>query len=420
MNTVEAYLAPIKAANGRVTIKVRANPNTEQVQETTGVTIEKHYLNDRNFVLNTHPDHSKLNSKIFQKLDEVNAILATLPEGAGKKEYNRAKNPEKYKDEPEVVEEAKGLIEAMEIMIKDTEKKERRNTDGKEMVPKTIKGYRTTLNVLIEFQENTKFDLTDWDKISKSFYKKFTRFLYDKKKYLDSTVGQKINHIKSAIIYVNREDIIEIPKSVKTAKMIAPKGEIEDEISTYLLPDELALFCQMKLPPNKYTWERARDLFMVSYSTMARISALLNIREEDVITNINGKLECTIKDKGQSRTRHELNDFVTQSLKKYVGKLPEGYVIPNNISQKTYRDQLKEVIEYFCKYIQGLLEKGHLTQYKVRRHDWTKKMVFSHIKEGKLIEDKQFFYKKFDTHSARRTEFCAFTTSVFINSSRIS
>lgn len=266
------------------------------------------------------------------------------------------------------------LKDFIQLVINDSTQGTRLTNNGKKLSETTIKGYTTTLNHLIKYQEETGKSLS-FDQIDLKFYKAFTANMH-KKEYSTNTIGKNVKNIK---VFLK-----EAFKRGLTANKIFEDKDFrvteEDTDQIYLKDDEIMTLYNLDLSNDKRL-EKVRDLFLVGCYTGLRFSDLGQIRAENFIEN-----------NTQIRIR-------TQKTGELV-VIPMHYVIRE--IHKNYQGKLPRMIssQKFNKYLKDLGEKAKINS-----------PVFRSLTKGGLRVNKPVDkYKMMVSHTARRS----FATNMFL------
>jgi integrase len=219
------------------------------------------------------------------------------------------------------------LIEFIRIIIDESKDGNRLTKKGKKISPITIKGYNTTLNHLLHYQETTSSDI-DFDLVDMVFYKKFTSYFHQQN-YSTNTIAKHIKNLKVFMKEAYKRDLTSNSSFQNEDFRIIE--EESDQI--YLNDNELEMIYNMPLSDHPRL-ERIRDLFIVASYTGLRFSDLKLIKPEHFINN-----ETLLKIKTQKTDEIvviPLHHTIKSILTKYEGKLP--HVISNQKMNKHLKD----------------------------------------------------------------------------------
>jgi integrase len=266
------------------------------------------------------------------------------------------------------------LKEFIQLVIRDSTDGSRLTHNGKKLSETTVKGYTTTLNHLIKYQDETGKSLS-FDQIDLKFYKAFTSYLL-KKKYATNTVGKNVKNIK---VFLK-----EAYKRGLTTNKIFEEEDFrvteEDTDQIYLKDEEIMKIYNLDLKADERL-DKVRDLFIVGCYTGLRFSDLSQIHEENFIEN-NTQIRIRTQKTGELVVI-PMHYVIREIHKKYDGKLPRMIS-----SQK------------FNKYLKELGEKAKINS-----------PVFKSLTKGGLRVNKPVEkYKMMVAHTARRS----FATNMFL------
>jgi integrase len=312
-------------------------------------------------------EHESFNRKL-QSLENLAIKLHRDLESKGKivtpdmmrAELNKAlgKGPDIYR---------MNFKEFIQLVIKDTTDGYRLTHNGKKLSKTTVKGYTTTLNHLIKYQEEKGKSLS-FDQIDLKFYKVFTSYML-KKEYSTNTIGKNVKNIK---VFLK-----EAYKRGLTTNKIFEEEDFrvteEDTDQIYLKEEEIMSLYNLDLKEGSRL-EKVRDLFIVGCYTGLRFSDLGQIREENFIEN-NTQIRIRTQKTGEIVVI-PMHFVIREIHKKYQGKLPKMIS-----SQK------------FNKYLKELGEKAKINS-----------PVFKSLTKGGLRVNKPVEkYKMMVSHTARRS-----------------
>ncbi len=319
-------------------------------------------------------DHLSFNRKL-KSLENLAIKIHRDLEGKGKivtpdlmrDEMNKAqgKGPDIYR---------MNLKDFVQLVIKDSTEGSRLTHNGKKLSETTVKGYTTTLNHLIKYQDETGKSLS-FDQIDLKFYKAFTAYMH-KKEYSTNTIGKNVKNIK---VFLK-----EAYKRGLTTNKIFEEEDFrvteEDTDQIYLKDEEIMRLYNLDLKEDSRL-EKVRDLFIVGCYTGLRFSDLGQIREENFIEN-NTQIRIRTQKTGELVVI-PMHYVIREIHKKYEGKLPRMIS-----SQK------------FNKYLKELGEKAKIND----------PATISITKGGLRVNKSVNKYKMMVSHTARRS----FATNMFL------
>lgn len=207
----------------------------------------------------------------------------------------------------------------------------RRLKDGQRLNDRTIQRYKTTKQVLEEFQKVYKRTI-DFDTIDLDFYKDFNAYMVNVKDYKPATLGKHVSTLKTFLHEATEEGInTNLKFQSKTFKAV----EVESD-SIYLTEGELAAMYALDLSDNPRL-DKVRDLFLIGANTGLRFSDFTTIEPHNLKKVPDGYNLEIIQYKTKDKVVIPLNDTVLAILAKYRNVLPEP------ISNQKFNDYIKEV-----------------------------------------------------------------------------
>lgn len=220
----------------------------------------------------------------------------------------------------------------LKSLIKDFE-----NYSKEHKAPSTYRQIKSGLKIFLDYAEGKissdgRYSLS-LNMFSKSFYDKYTAYLYKeikkkdkiiKKGMSDNTVGSKIKVLKTFLNYLT--DIgYEINPEFKKYKVIKVRKDV-----VYLTQDELKILINKEFKESHL--DRTRNLFVLQCQTGLRISDLLRLDKEHIKKGyIEMKAYKNMKD---------LYIPITPIAKSILDKYPDG--LPFMVEQ-VYNRQLKDI-----------------------------------------------------------------------------
>lgn len=240
---------------------------------------------------------------------------------------------------------------------------------GKYKSNSTIKGYRTVINRLKEYEKYSGRTL-NWNSIDMDFYYDFFEYYTEELGYLNNGFGKVIKILKAIL-----NDATE--KEVNTNTRYNSKNfkTIKEEVNNiYLSEDEIQNMLDVDLSKNEKL-QQIRDLFVIGCYTGLRFSDLSRIKKEYLTDDF-----LTIK---TSKTDEQIDiplfKIVKEIMKKYshnINNLPKSY------DNQTMNKHLKTI---------GRLAKINESFVRIRNNG--KNRVEETFKKYQLIS----------THTARRS-----------------
>lgn len=220
------------------------------------------------------------------------------------------------------------LLPLFRKFINDIKKGKHLQKNGRRIKPVSINNYLYLEKALSSFTESTNFQLRliDCNRLSKkefadeknywkTFYYKFTNYLYDELNHYDNYVGRLIKLLKSFLNYVNFEKGINIGQFYKNFHV--PNEDIDIVVLT---PERINALVSNKQTENMLDSNLivVKDIFLFGCTVALRFSDLMNLKKGNV-EKIGNKIYIKVQSKKtQTHTRVKLPDFAIEILNKYV------------------------------------------------------------------------------------------------------
>jgi len=257
----------------------------------------------------------------------------------------------------------KNLLEFIEELINSSTKS-----------PNTIKNYKQTLTKLIEYKSLSKTELT-FENIDLTFYENFMKYCF-KKNFSTNTIGGLIKNIK---VFMNEafDRKLTTNTEYKNRKF---KTLDEDTDNIYLSIKEIEKLYRLDLSKNTRL-DKVRDMFIISCYTGLRYSDLIQLNNDNLISN---KTIIKIRtEKTREPVEIPLHPYIRNILLKHNG-------IPDyNISNQKMNEYLKEL--------------GEIAELD-------NKVIISATKGGQKQNNRYKKYEMITVHTARRS----FATNAFV------
>jgi len=324
-------------------------------------------------------------TKKFSQHPEFNARLKKL-ENTVFTIYRKFINDDEFPSPPEIKEKVLAEINSIKVeklgdanrigfidfakqVIEDTISGKRLTENGTRFSLHTYKGYITTLNHLVDF-ENERGKLIDFESINLDFYNQWVDWFYKKNMSLNS-VGKYVKILK---VFMSEA----LEKGI--TKNIAFKHKkfkvLEEFPETYHLSDEeLEKILELDLSDNGKL-DKARDMFLLDCYLGLRIADFEKLKRENVIKIDN--VNCV-----KSRTQ-KTGETVIIPLKKNALWLLDkyNYELPQLIAEGTMNKLIKKIGK-----LAGIDDKVQVTK------------TIGGISKTKTFEK----YKLLGNHTARRS-----------------
>lgn len=206
-------------------------------------------------VKESHPNHNILNSKIISVFNQFERLILHNP-SAGTDEIIRMYEGGVY--------ESTSLFQFIQAFIADCKSGKIKRSVSRQ------KHYKTTLNLLEEFNPNLNFN-----SINKDFYDSFMQYMRVTKGHKENTIGLRINVLKT---FLNEAIDRNIYKGDEHRKkyFIAPEEEVD---AIYLTENELEHIINVDLSRHPHL-EKERDRFIVATYLLLRYSDSIKIEKE--------------------------------------------------------------------------------------------------------------------------------------------
>lgn len=225
-----------------------------------------------------------------------------------------------------------GLFEYIETFIKDSETG-RRLIDGGNVNELTIKRYRTTQSILLEFSKQYSRP-TNFNSIDIDFYKDFNSFMAKEKDYAPATMGKHVSTLKTFLREATENGInTNLKFQSKAFKVVETESD-----SIALNEDELNAMYQFDLS-NNTRLEKVRDLFIVGANTGLRFSDFTDIKPENIKRDGKDFILDIIQYKTKNQVIVPLSKIALEILKKYDN------ILPPPISNQKFNNYIKEIAQ---------------------------------------------------------------------------
>lgn len=234
---------------------------------------------------------------------------------------------------PELDQGYISFMKFVDIVIKESFDGTRLTKKGKKISITTIKGYKTTRNHLIDFQEFSRKKV-DFENIDLKFYKEFVSY-FNKKNYSTNTIGKNVKNLKVFMREATK-------RGVNTNLKFQDEDfrVIEEETDQiYLNEKELLKLYELDLSNNKRL-DNVRDLFIIGCYTGLRFADLVHICPENFIKNETRIKIDTIKT-GET-VIIPLHWTIKEILIKHNGEIPR---IISNQKMNQYLKELGQMAE---------------------------------------------------------------------------
>jgi integrase len=196
----------------------------------------------------------------------------------------------------------------------------------------TVNHYSSTKNILIEFEQKTKYKLS-FESVNMRLYNCLTNYLIQEKGLLNNSVGMHIKILKSYLNFVRKNELTTQQFSLEGFKVMK-----EDIDIIYLTEDELFKLYYYKDLSQSY--EYVKDYFCFECFTGLRFSDITKLQNE----NIKGDFLEFKTQKTKDTLFVPLSSFAKEILDKYKGKF-ENRPLPPILSNQKTNQYLKHIAE---------------------------------------------------------------------------
>ncbi|WP_052354213.1 site-specific integrase [Flectobacillus major] len=275
---------------------------------------------------------------------------------------------------PKPAEVSETLFNYIEKFILEAENGKRLVDNVKRYNQGTIKRFRTTQTLLIDFSVVYSKPV-DFDTIDLEFYKEYSLYMVNVKDYKTDTIAKHVRTLKTFLREATEEGINTNLDYQKKAFKVVLKSN-EESTSIALNESELLEMCNLDLSETPKL-ERVRDLFIIGANTGLRFSDFTSIKPENIRKDYDGEFIEIIQYKTKRKVIVPINQTVKTILYKYNNELPKA------ISNQKFNDYIKEVAK--------LCQSLHSLEF------------LSYVKGGKDVKESVERWKMVSSHTARRS-----------------
>lgn len=239
----------------------------------------------------------------------------------------------------------------MDNFIHDSYTGKRLKPNGTKISEGTVKNYEYLRKNLTDFNEKSTFELkiyvvnnlTQREKESasayyKKFYKAFTSYLYNDKKYFDNYVGLIIKCLRSFFNYLEKDRNLSV--GIFHKSFFVPVEEIpiialtHEQLNYFIYDEEFNELVKLN------QLEKIKDIFVFGCTVALRVSDLLALSKMN-LSIINDNYYIKVKSqKTNTHTSIKLPDYAVDIILKY--KKSNKTLLPS-ISSAWFNTQLKEL-----------------------------------------------------------------------------
>ncbi len=236
----------------------------------------------------------------------------------------------------------------------------------------TFEKFAAVKNHLTNFREGLTFEFFDERGLND-----YVGYLRDVKEMRNTTIGKQLSFLKWFLRWAFKKGV----HQNNAYDSYKPKLKSTQKKIIFLTWDELNRLREFKIPSNKQTLERVRDVFLFQCFTGLRYSDVFNLRRSDIKGD---HIEVTTVKTSDSLII-ELNNHSKAILDKYKDVAFENDKVLPVITNQKMNDYLKELAE-----MAGIDEPVRQTYYK----------------GNERIDDVTPKYALLGTHAGRRTFIC--------------
>lgn len=361
-----------------VPIRMRVNFASKRIEFTTGYRIDAiKWDADKQRVKNSCSNKlkqsaSEINASLLEYYTEIQSIFKRFevedvmptPEQI-KEAFNALHKP--VSEEPKPKKEALpcDFFQVFDDFVEDCGR-QNNWTDS------TFEKFAAVKNHLTNFREGLTFEFFDERGLND-----YVGYLRDVKEMRNTTIGKQLSFLKWFLRWAFKKGV----HQNNAYDSYKPKLKSTQKKIIFLTWDELNRLREFKIPSNKQTLERVRDVFLFQCFTGLRYSDVFNLRRSDIKGD---HIEVTTVKTSDSLII-ELNNHSKAILDKYKDVAFENDKVLPMITNQKMNDYLKELAE-----MAGIDEPVRQTYYK----------------GNERIDDVTPKYALLGTHAGRRTFIC--------------
>lgn len=210
---------------------------------------------------------------------------------------------------------------------------------------RTITGYNTVKNIIINFEAKTGSNYT-LNEIDLKFFDRLRNYCFEVKGYRNNMFARIITNIKTVMSWAEDRNY---HSNQSYTKLKASEEEIE---IIYLTYNELMTLYEYNFPPEMKFLDKVRNIYCFSAFTGLRYSDLANLKHSNVFGD---ELHLTVTKTREQNHIVPLNNYAIAILDKY--KSDFGGPLPMISSQK-----LNQYIKLACKQV-GIDSDIRITRY---------------------------------------------------------
>lgn len=243
------------------------------------------------------------------------------------------------------------FFELIDDFINDSYAGRRLKANGTRISEGTIHNYEYFKKCLLEFDAKKTFELKIYivnnltqkekeraNSYYKKFYKHFTAFMYNEKKYFDNYVGLIIKCLRSFFNYLEKERNVSVGvfhKSFFVPVEEIPIVALTHEQLNYIIYDQA-----FDALVQKHDLVKIKDIFVFGCTVALRVSDLLSLSNKNLVIQ-NEKYYLKVKSKKtNTHTSIKLPDYAIEIIKR---NQDQGSLLLPSISKAWFNNQLKQL-----------------------------------------------------------------------------
>lgn len=355
---IKFYLKRPKSKT-ETTIYILVNYNGNSLKIYTGESIlPKHWNSKANTARASLREAPEFNERLNKIRSSINRVFLDYKN----KHENANPSPAILKPLIDIAlkrgEEKTTLLSYFEDFVTRSLNGQRFDPKGKKAIRFGVgKGYRTTLNHLIEFDKQWKRKL-DFETVDLDFHADFTKYLSSPPISLSAnTIGDQFKRLK-AVLAEATERGVNTTMAFKSKYFIKQSEEAD---TIYLNENELSQVRKLNLKDNPRL-DNVRDLLLIGCYTGLRISDLLALKQK----NINDGFIRIKQIKTSDPVTIPVHPVVKEILAKYQGGTPRPI---SKVKMNLYLKELGQMVELLKQPVIKTFTKGGEKQ-EVEKKKW--------------------------------------------------
>ncbi len=245
------------------------------------------------------------------------------------------------------------FVPLFETFIKETANGKRRKLNGERVKPQTVANYNSVLKLLLEYEafcgapvriktniRNNLRAIRQERNYWKTFYRKFSDFIYREKGYYDNFSGFVFKTIKSAFWYLKNEKCLAMQEFYESFYV---RNENINIIT--LLPEQLCFLILDKTFEARLSRRLriSKDMFVFGCTAALRYSDLMNICVKDIEEHSGSSFLRFKSVKTGTDVTIKLPDFACAIFKKYATRKKPRQKLFSPISLFRFNKNIKSI-----------------------------------------------------------------------------